>query len=77
MAQSNPRAEPQSWTTKGDPLAYLQGAEQRVEVAAMLDKAIRTRATVRQLVRITHADQVGSDAADPVAAGAATRCATE
>src|SRR5215471_1894640 len=48
---------------EGDPLAHIQGLEQGVEVAAVLDEAIRTGATVRQLVGVAHADQVGSDAA--------------
>src|SRR5262249_49878493 len=36
-----------------------------VEVAAVLDEAIRAGATVRQLVGGSHADQVGGDAAAP------------
>jgi hypothetical protein len=48
---------------EGDPLAHIQGLEQGVEVAAVLDEAIRAGATVRQLVRVAHADQVGGDAA--------------
>src|SRR5207245_1806100 len=39
------------------------GLEQGVEVAAVLDEAIRAGATVRQLVGVAHADQVGGDAA--------------
>ena len=48
---------------EGDPLAHIQGLEQGVEVAAVLDEAIRAGAAVRQLVGIAHADQVGGDAA--------------
>ena len=47
---------------EGDSLAHIQGLEQGVEVAAVLDEAIRTGTTVRQLVGIAHADQVGGDA---------------
>jgi hypothetical protein len=50
---------------KGDPLAHTQGLQQGVGVAAMLDEAIRARATVRQLVGIAHADQVRRNAAAP------------
>src|SRR5882762_9374429 len=46
-----------------DPLAHIQGLEQGVEVAAVLDEAIRAEATVRQLVGVAHADQVGGYAA--------------
>src|SRR6516162_4928832 len=46
-----------------DTLAHIQGLEQGIEVAAVLDEAIRAGATVRQLVGVAHADQVGSDAA--------------
>jgi hypothetical protein len=48
---------------QGDPLAHIQGLEQGVEVATVLDEAIRAGATVRQLVGVAHADQVGGDAA--------------
>ena len=48
---------------QGDPLAHIQGLEQGVEVAAVLDEAIRAGATVGQLVGVAHADQVGGDAA--------------
>jgi hypothetical protein len=48
---------------QGDPLAHIQRLEQGVEVAAVLDEAIRAGATVRQLVGVAHADQVGGDAA--------------
>src|SRR5258708_215875 len=48
---------------EGDPLGHIQGLEQGVEVAAVLDEAIRAGATVRQLVGVAHADQVGGDAA--------------
>src|SRR5215468_3459900 len=48
---------------KGDPLVHIQGLEQGVEVAAVLDEAIGAGATVRQLVGVAHADQVGGDAA--------------
>ena len=44
-------------------LAHIQGLEQGVEVAAVLDEAIRAGATVRQLVGVAHADQVGGDTA--------------
>jgi hypothetical protein len=47
---------------QGDPLAHAEDLEQRIEVAAVLDEAIRTRAAVGQLVGIAHADQVGGDA---------------
>jgi hypothetical protein len=45
---------------EGDPLAHIQGLEQGVEVAAVLDETIRARATIRQLVGVTHADQIGA-----------------
>src|SRR5258707_7036234 len=48
---------------EGDPLVHFQGLEQGVEVAAVLDEAIRAGATVRQLVGVAHADQVRGDAA--------------
>jgi hypothetical protein len=48
---------------EGDPLVHTQGFEQGVEVAAVLDEAIRAGATVRQLVGVSHANQVGGDAA--------------
>jgi hypothetical protein len=48
---------------KGNPLAHIQGLEQGIEIAAVLDEAIRVVATVRQLVGVAHADQVGGDAA--------------
>ena len=48
---------------EGDPLVHIQGLEQGVEVAAVLDEAIRAGAAVRQLVGVAHADQVGGDAA--------------
>src|SRR5262249_22243705 len=41
---------------------HIQGLEQGVEVAAVLDEAIRAGATVGQLVGVAHADQVGGDA---------------
>ncbi len=47
---------------QGDPLTHIQCLKQGVEVAAVLDEAIRAR-TVRQLVGVAHADQVGGDAA--------------
>ena len=47
---------------QGDPLAYSQGLEQGVEVAAVLDEAIRAGATIRQLVGVPHADEIGGDA---------------
>jgi hypothetical protein len=48
---------------EGDPLAHVQGLKQGVEVAAVLDEAIRVGTTVRQLLGVAHADQVGGDAA--------------
>jgi hypothetical protein len=48
---------------EGDPLAHIQGLEQGIEVAAVLDEAIRTGAAIRQLVGVPHADQIGGDAA--------------
>ena len=48
---------------ESDPLVYIQRLEQGIEVVAVLDEAIRAGATVRQLVGIAHADQVGRDAA--------------
>src|SRR5881409_945715 len=47
---------------EGDPLVHIQGLEQGVEVAAVLDAAIRAGGTVRQLIGVAHADQVGGDA---------------
>src|SRR5262249_5487741 len=44
-------------------LAHIQSLEQRVEVAAVFDETIRAGATVRQLIGVAHADQVGGDAA--------------
>ncbi|MGY4574180.1 hypothetical protein ACVWY5_007250 [Bradyrhizobium sp. USDA 3256] len=46
-----------------DPLGNIQGFEQGVEVAAVLHETIRLGATVRQLVGVSHADQIGGDAA--------------
>ena len=48
---------------QGDPLAHIQGLEQSVEVATVLDEAIRVAATVRQLLGVAHANQVGHNAA--------------
>jgi len=48
---------------ESDTLAHIERLEQGVEVAAVLDEAIRAGATVRQLVGVAHADQVGHDAA--------------
>src|SRR5262249_18280949 len=48
---------------EGDPLVPIQGLEQGVEVAAVLDESIRAGAAVRQLLGVAHADQVGGDAA--------------
>jgi hypothetical protein len=59
---------------EGDPLALIQGLKQGVEVAAVLDEAIRAKANVRQLVGVAHADQVRA-MQRLVAADAATRCA--
>jgi hypothetical protein len=46
-----------------DPLVHFKSVEQGVEVATVLDEAIRAGTTVRQLVGVAHADQVGGDAA--------------
>jgi hypothetical protein len=46
-----------------NPFAHIQGLEQGVEIAAVLDEAIRAGATVRQLVGVAHTDQIGSNAA--------------
>jgi hypothetical protein len=48
---------------EGDPLAHIQGIEQGVEVAAVLDEAIRAGPAVRQLVGVAHADEVGGHTA--------------
>jgi hypothetical protein len=48
---------------ESDPFAHIQGLEQGIEVAAVLDEAIRVRATIGQLVGVAHADQVRGDAA--------------
>ena len=48
---------------EGDPLMHIQGLEQGVEIAAVLDETIRVGATVGQLVGVAHADQVGGDTA--------------
>jgi hypothetical protein len=48
---------------EGDPLVQIQGLEQGIQVAAVLDEAIGAGATVRQLVGVAHADKVGGDAA--------------
>ena len=48
---------------EGDPIAHIQSIEESVKVAAVLDKAIRAGATIRQLVGVAHADQVGGDTA--------------
>jgi hypothetical protein len=48
---------------QGDPLVHIQGLEQGVEVAAVLDEAIRVAATIRQLLGVAHADQVRGDTA--------------
>src|SRR5262249_29257453 len=48
---------------EGDALVHIEGLEQGVEVAAVLDEAIRAGAAVGQLVGVAHADQVGGDAA--------------
>src|SRR5262245_36310165 len=40
---------------KGDPLVHMEGLEQGVEVAAMLDEAIGAGTTVTQLIGVTHA----------------------
>jgi hypothetical protein len=46
-----------------DALAHIQSREQSVEITAVLDEPIRAGPTVRQLVGITHADQVRGDTA--------------
>src|SRR5215831_17246595 len=43
---------------ESDPLVHVQGLEEGVEIAAVLDETIRPGATVRQLVGVAHADQV-------------------
>jgi len=48
---------------KGDPLAHIERLEQAVEEAPVLDETVRAGAALRQLLRITHADQVGRDTA--------------
>src|SRR5262245_28522831 len=48
---------------EGDPLVHIQGLEQGVEVAAVLDETIRAGATIRQLIGVPHADQIGGNAA--------------
>jgi hypothetical protein len=48
---------------QGDTLAHIQGLEQGVEVTAVLDEPVRAGPAVRQLVGVTHADQIGGDAA--------------
>src|SRR5262249_41553666 len=48
---------------QGDPLVHIQGFEQGIEVAAVLDEAIRARATLRQFVGGAHADQGGGGGA--------------
>src|SRR6516165_4886097 len=45
------------------PHAHIQSLEQSVEIAALFDETVRAGATVRQLVRVSHADQIGSDTA--------------
>jgi hypothetical protein len=41
------------------PLVHAQSCEQCVQVAAVLNEAIRSRAAVGQLLRVAHADQIG------------------
>ena len=48
---------------ESDPLTHVEGLEQCVEETTVLDEAIRTGATVRQLIRVAHTDQGGSDTA--------------
>src|SRR5262245_60342372 len=48
---------------EGNSLVHTEGLEQGVKVAAVLDEPIRAGATVRQLVGVAHANQVGGDAA--------------
>ena len=48
---------------EGDPLMHIQGVKQGVEVAAVFDEAVRLGSAVRQLVGVTHADQIRCDAA--------------
>jgi hypothetical protein len=45
---------------ESDTLVDIEGLDQGLEVAAMLDKAIRAGAAVRKLVGIAHADPVGA-----------------
>ena len=47
---------------KGDSLTRIQSFEQGIEVTAMLNEAIGVGTAVRQLLGVSHADQVGSDA---------------
>ena len=63
LAQSKPRVRTPVMDDQGYALAHIESLEQGVEVAALLDEAIRAGATVRQLVGVTHADQVRGDAA--------------
>ena len=44
-------------------LGHLQRLEQSFEVTAVLDETIGITPAVRQLFGVTHADQVGGDAA--------------
>jgi hypothetical protein len=48
---------------EGDPLVHIEGLEQAVEMAAVLNEATRAGATVGQLVGVAHADRAGDDAA--------------
>jgi hypothetical protein len=48
---------------QGDTLRHIQGFEQGVEVAAVLDEPVRAGSAVRQLVGVSHADEVRGDAA--------------
>src|SRR5262245_51746138 len=46
-----------------DPLADAELLEERVEMAAVLDEAIRVRAARDELVGVAHPDEIGRDAA--------------
>jgi hypothetical protein len=48
---------------QGDALTHSEFLQQGVEVAAVFDEAVRLGSAVRQLVGVTHADQIRCDAA--------------
>jgi hypothetical protein len=47
---------------KGGPLEHAEGLEQCIEKPSVLYEGVGSRTTIRQLVRITHADQVRCEA---------------